>query len=400
MNHEEIQGIIDRFLFHNEENGYTVFSLVNGKTSITVTGYLININPGQEITVQGTWKFHPKFGKQFEATSCSVHLPSTPQGLKKYLSSGVIKGIGKVYAEKLVTAFGTGVLEVIDKQPELLEQVPGIGPGRAEKIVTGWQSQKEISKIMIFLQDKGASPAYAAKIYKHYGQNSIAVVQENPYKLIDDIWGIGFKIADQIAQKLGFSHGSVQRIKAGLLHAISTAIGSGNLYVELSQLKTMIRELLELSDADEKTIKTAFHDLYHAGTIKLITYPVGSQTHYITLAQYYYSEKGLASRILNLIERPTTVPFNIESIYQSMRAQEDQKLFLNDDQQHGIMTCLQNKITIITGGPGTGKTTLIKKLLDVLDEHRINYKLAAPTGRAAKRIVEWTRRFAVTLHRL
>ncbi len=236
----ELKGTIDRFLFQNNENGYSVLSLqIDEETKITATGYLPNLQAGQEVILRGTWITHPKFGRQFEAKECVAQVPTSIVGLKKYLGSGLIKGIGPAYAEKLVGYFGEVVLEVIDKNPERLKEVPGIGPKRIEQIAKAWQDQKEISNVMVYLQDKGISTAYAAKIYKAYGQNSIAVLTENPYRLADEIWGVGFKMADQIAQAIGIPHDSLKRVKAGLLFAISSHVGQGHLYAELTRIKTI-----------------------------------------------------------------------------------------------------------------------------------------------------------------
>lgn len=435
MDKAELKGIIDRFLYQNTENGYSVLSLqINEETKITATGYLPNLQAGQEVVLRGTWVTHPKFGKQFEAKECVAQVPTSIVGLKKYLGSGLIKGIGPAYAEKLVGYFGAVVLDVIDKNPERLHEVPGIGPKRIEQIAKAWQDQKEISNVMVYLQDKGISTAYAAKIYKAYGQNSIAVLTENPYRLADEIWGVGFKMADQIAQAIGIPRDSLKRIKACILFAIGNQVSQGHLYVELQELKDAVIVLLELDFSDsnpstgsgraenlnaqplvvsvsnhssdpsrsrspiESLLKNAFHDLYNETKIKLITQ---ENIHYVTLTHYYFSEKGTAQKLLQLLQYPPHQAIDINSVYQVLRAPDSSdRIALNDDQQHGIITCLQQKVTIITGGPGTGKTTLIKKLLSILDEHKLSYKLAAPTGRAAKRITEGTGRFALTIHRL
>jgi len=396
----ELKGIIDHFLFQNNENGYAVLSLqLNDETKIVARGYLPNIQAGQEVVLQGTWTVHPKFGKQFEAKQCIAQIPTSIVGLKKYLGSGLIKGIGPAYAEKLVGYFGADVLEIIDKSPNRLNEVPGIGPKRVEQITHAWKDQREISNIMVYLQDKGISSAYAAKIYKSYGQNSIAVLKENPYRLADDIWGIGFKMADQIAQAIGIPRDSLKRVKAGLLFAISTHVGQGHLYVELQELKEQTTTLLELEQSHlEPLLKTAFHDLYNEDKIKLIS---TNNLHYITLTHYYFAEKGTAQKIQKLLTQPGIASIDSNEVYQSLRAPSNpHDITLNEEQQRGILACLQNKITIITGGPGTGKTTLIKKLLGILDDHKLSYRLAAPTGRAAKRITEGTGRFALTIHRL
>ncbi|PKN03132.1 ATP-dependent RecD-like DNA helicase, partial [Candidatus Dependentiae bacterium HGW-Dependentiae-1] len=245
---DEIVGIIDHFIFQSLDTGFCVFMLhQKGDQETVVRGHTPNVTAGQQVTLKGAWVMHPKFGKQFEAQQCMAVVPNNIIGLKKYLGSGLIKGIGPTYAEKLVNRFGLEVLEVIDKKPHLLKQVDGIGPKRAETITTAWQDQKEIANIMVFLQEKGISTSHATKIYKKYGQTSLKVLQENPYRMAEEIWGIGFKTADQIAQKLGFDAHSVERVRAGLLFAITNAVSSeGHLYLELLDLKKKTIELLEL----------------------------------------------------------------------------------------------------------------------------------------------------------
>ncbi|MEX0672427.1 MAG: ATP-dependent RecD-like DNA helicase [Candidatus Babeliales bacterium] len=394
---EHLSGTVNRFLFQSAD-GFTVFILdINRETSTVVRGYTASIVAGQEVHLEGAWVFHQKFGKQFEAAKCTAAMPTSLTGLKKYLGSGLIKGIGKIYAEKLVDHFGRTVLEVIDKQPERLKEVSGIGPGRIEKITTAWKDQKEIAQIMVFLQDKGISSTYATKIYKKYGAESIALLNENPYRLADDIWGIGFKIADQIAKNLGIAHNAINRIKAGILFMISESLGFGHVYVEVAKLKEKTFVLLELDPHENATgMKLALHQLYERDAIKLVTH---DNEHYITLSQYYYTEKGTAAKLLNLMNQPHNHSFDIEKIYSALRS-DTSGIALNEDQQKGILETLQHKVSIITGGPGTGKTTLIKKLLSVLDAEGIRYQLAAPTGRAAKRIMEGTGKHAQTIHRL
>lgn len=399
MNREELTGVVERFLFQSPETGFSVFVLqINKSESTIVKGTFPQLNAGEHVQLSGAWVMHPKFGKQFDAATCTAKVPTSIIGLKKYLGSGLIKGIGPVYAEKLVDHFGESVLDIIDKEPERLSEVQGIGKGRVDKIVTAWRDQREISNIMVFLQDKGVSAAYATKIYKAYGHQSIARLQENPYRLAEDIWGVGFKMADQVAQQLGFEKESVKRIKAGVLFAIQNAVGKGHLYVELQELKKESFILLEI-DAEENApkMKMALHELYESDKIKLISY---QETHFVALTQHYFCEKGVAQKVQRLKEYPSKHVFDTNAIYQQLRAPSEKEIALNDEQQQGILTCLQNKVTVITGGPGTGKTTLIKKLLSILDEHHLEYKLAAPTGRAAKRIREGTGRYAVTIHRL
>lgn len=396
---ETVAGVVERFLFQNQENGYAVFVLTIKKdVTVVVCGSLPPLRPGEQVELQGAWSMHPTFGKQFQAESCKIELPTSIGGLQKYLSSGLIKGIGPAYAKKLVDYFGTAVLTVIDEEPERLKEVPGVGVKRIAEITNAWKDQRDIAKIMVFLQEKGASTAYAVKIYKKYGQNSIAYMTENPYRIAQEIWGIGFKIADQIAQNLGFERTSAKRIKAGILYALTKHIGTGSIYSNVEDLKKLTLELLELTSDDvQQVLKTALHDLYNEEKIKLITY---QEQHFVCLAQYYFTEKSIAQKLLTLMQTPATKTFDTHAIYQELRAPSAGTLALNELQQTGIMSCLTNKVSIITGGPGTGKTTLIKQLLKILDANSRVYKLTAPTGRAAKRITESTGKYAVTLHRL
>ena len=231
-------GTVEKFLYKNDENSFAVFVIHVGKDqTVIVKGCAPGVQPGSSVEIQGSWTVHPKFGKQFDATSVSVALPKSTIGLKKYLGSGIIKGVGKVYAEKLVDFFGSDVLDIIEHHPEKLCKVPGIGQKRIEQITKGWVEQKEIATVMIFLQEKGASSSYATRIYKHYKASAIAVMTENPYRIAQEVWGIGFKTADAIAQNLGFTKESIKRIKAGILFTISQETGNGHLYVELEHIK-------------------------------------------------------------------------------------------------------------------------------------------------------------------
>jgi exodeoxyribonuclease V alpha subunit len=399
MSHEEhIVGTIERLLFQNTETGYSVFviTLSNTTTTITATGNFPQLNQGQEVKLHGNWTTHPKFGRQFAAQQCMTVTPTSIHGLKKFLGSGMIKGIGKVYAEKLVDYFGSKVLDVIDTTPERMQEVPGIAQKRIEQITTAWQQHKNIADIMVFLQDKGISPAYAAKIYKQYKQQAIAVLQENPYRLADEVWGIGFKMADTIAQAMGFALDGTERIAAGILFAIKQASGQGHLYVELEELKNTSFSLLGLEPTQyTEKIKKAFLDLYKAEKIKLIAQ---GEAQFVTLTSFYFCERGVAERLKQLNNHTASHAFNSDAVYQALRASSS--IELSEQQQKGILCCLQNKITIITGGPGTGKTTLIKELLTFLEQEKVPFKLAAPTGRAAKRMTEGTGRYAMTIHRL
>ncbi|MBP6870067.1 ATP-dependent RecD-like DNA helicase [Candidatus Babeliales bacterium] len=397
MNEDEIFGVVDRFVFQNEETGFSVLLLkTKEKLPVTVTGNFVNIHDGQEIYLKGSWVFNQKFGKQFQTTSYYSKLPNNIMGLKKYLGSGLIKGIGKVYAEKIVDYFGKDTLTIIDTMPHRLSEVDGIGQKRVEQIAQSWADQKYIAEIMIFLQEKGVTTTYATKIYKKYRENSIAYLTEDPYRLIYDIWGISFKTADMIARNLGFEPASVKRVKAGILFHLHEATKQGHLYQELTQLKNSTFHLLELApDLHGAQMKYALHQLHDEQKIKLITY---KDEHFIATAQYYFSEKSLAAKITALLSYSSTRDFDTKTLYDML--QEHQHIQLNEQQQLGILSTFQSKVSIITGGPGTGKTTLIKALLALLEREKLRYKLAAPTGRAAKRMMEGTGRQATTIHRL
>ncbi|CAM6000388.1 unnamed protein product [Sphagnum balticum] len=392
---ELLRGTVERIVFQSKENGFAVFMLAVPAGLVTATGTVPNIAAGQEVQLTGSWKLHKKFGKQFEASSCVPILPTTVNGLKKYLGSGLIKGIGKSYADKLVDHFGENILTIIDERPDRLHEVAGIGPKRVEQIAAAWKDQKEVAAIMIFLQEKGISPTFAVKIYKRYREKAITVLQENPYKLADDIWGISFKTADQIARNLGMHIHAPQRINAGLLFCISETTKQGHLYCTVERLKELAYELLAMQADSYHLVEAALQGLHHQEKIITFTH---EGTNYITLPNYYHAEMSCAEKLRFLRDQRSPYQFNQAEIAQLL--QKNLSIKLNADQQQGILTCLSNKVTIITGGPGTGKTTLIKQLLQILMDHQVEFKLAAPTGRAAKRITESTGCAATTLHRL
>jgi exodeoxyribonuclease V alpha subunit len=396
----ELSGTIDRVLFQSGDSGFSVFILaVNSRETITVVGALGQLHQGSRVTVKGTWGFHPKFGRQLQATDCSVQLPCSAEGIQKYLCSGLIKGIGPKFAEKLVAAFGEKTLEIIDKDPEKLYHIDGVGPKRVESIITAWQNQREISRVMLFLRSKDVSASFATKIFKAYGNQAVEKMQENPYRLIEDVWGIGFKTADQIALKMGIERESSNRVKAGILYLIGQATEQGSLYAEVATVKSEVLKILEIDEATTgDLLKASLTDLYQNKKVILLTH---DDKHYLTLPQYYYSEKGIAAKVLKLLERqPSWQGVNIDTIYQQIRFPDTYGVELNEDQQRGILCCLQQKVSIITGGPGTGKTTLVKRLIGTLESNHIRFRLAAPTGRAAKRMFESTGKSTETIHRL
>ncbi len=391
----KISGIIDRFIYHNQENGYAVCVVtIEQKQSITAAGILPHTTTGQEVELFGYWVMHKKFGRQFSISQCIQKTPSSVTGLKKYLGSGLIKGIGKSYAEKLVDHFGEKILQVIEEHPRRLQEVAGIGEKRAELITQSFLEHKEVAHIMVFLQGYGISPAYAAKIYKQYRGRTIDILKENPYRLADEVWGIGFKLADEIALKLGFQKDTPKRICAGIIYVLQLQAQSGHSYTTREELVAKSTELLE-STTD--TVTASLEDLLIQERIKQIIF---HDNHYCVLMTHYNAERCVAQKLRDLLHYQHVTPADSANIYSKLLIQNPGEIALNEDQQRGIMTIFQQKVTVITGGPGTGKTTLIRKLLSILEEEKISYKLAAPTGRAAKRITEQTGRFATTLHRL
>lgn len=395
---EQLEGTVEKVLFESAQSGFIVFALSaeSGK-SVTVTGTLSSIYPGEIIQVTGSWINHPKFGKQFHAEQCQKQMPVTVVGIQKYLASGLIKGIGPAYAKKIVDRFGQQALDIIDQEPHRLKEVPGLGSKRMECIMAAWHDQREVSRIMAFLQERGTSPLLATKIYKKYGQEAIGLLTENPYRLTQDIWGVGFKLADTIAQHMGFVQNSVKRIKAGICYVLTLISQQGHLYAELSSLKSQVGDLLALGHDGVNNIKIALHELYEVQKIKLITCQNG---HYVALAHCYFSEKRLAQKIESLQKHESSIKFDAQRLFAQIRISDSTGTHLNEQQEEAIISSFEHKVAVITGGPGTGKTTLIKKLLAILDDRKISYKLAAPTGRAAKRMTESTGKYAATLHRL
>lgn len=396
---EIISGIVERIVFKSPESGYAVFRVnVTATELVTATGSIPSLAEGTRVTLTGTWGFHPKFGKQFVVEKAETSTPQSAAGIEKYLGSGLIKGIGPTFAKRLVGVFGSKTLEVIDKNPEQLARVPGVGPKRIESIAAAWKEQREVSTIMVFLQERDISPTFAAKIYKTYGSNALDVITENPYRLIDDIWGVGFKTADTLAQKLGCAAESMTRVFAGIRHALADTVSDGHLYTPLSTLPQTVCDLLGF-DASPDMVERIRQGLTTLTAEEKIVLLEGPTERYVTLPQYYFSEMGIARKIERLVETPPTRTFPIAELYERLRTMVT-PISLHEAQQQGILSSLQHKVSIITGGPGTGKTTLLKTLLDILTEHNVLVKLAAPTGRAAKRMFEGTGRPTETLHRM
>jgi len=400
---EKISGIVHKILFQNVTTGFTILVLQpNDSKSLVATGTFPLIVVGQEIHASGGWEEHPRFGPQFAINSYYSTAPSSLEDLKRYLGSGFIKGIGEAFAQKLVDVFGKDVLRVIDESPHALAQIPGVGEKRIESIVTSWQEHKNISHIMLLLQGKGLSTIVATKIYKHYREQTIPILKEQPYKLIDDIWGIGFTTADVIAQKMGIDIHAPERIAASIRFCLRTEAKQGNLYVTHEKLYESVKTLLNFQDYDDNY---DHRDKIHASMTSLISQRIichlqADNQKLIALTQSYEAEIYVSHKLQKLLTTKSPHQHLLSKIGEENIPQIDRHITIGPEQHTALISALRHKVAIITGGPGTGKTTLIKMLLHILDQQGITYKLAAPTGRAAKRVSESAQRTAMTLHRL
>lgn len=393
---EYLGGSIERVTFHNEENGFCVLKVkVRGQRDlVTVVGNAMSVTPGEFIDCSGQYVTNREYGLQFRADQLRVVLPSTLEGIEKYLGSGLVKGIGPQFAKRLIKAFGEQVFDVIEKTPERLTEVPGIGAGRREKLINSWAEQKIISDIVVFLQSYGLGTQRAVRIYKTYGQQAIEKVRENPYRLALDIRGIGFKTADILAEKLGIPSQSLIRAEAGIRHVLQELCNNGNCAVYTEEL---IQKSVELLEIPEDIIQTALRK--EISSRNLIADEINGRNA-IYLATHYRAEVGIVEQINRLLKMP--VPWreelNIEKAISWV--EEKTNVALSKTQRLAAREALQNKLVIITGGPGVGKTTLVNSILKILRMKTRQILLCAPTGRAAKRLSESTGLEAKTLHRL
>jgi len=414
---DNLSGSVERITFYNPENGYTVLRLrpeVRGRQHlpglsfdglVTVVGNLPELTPGEHLRIQGVWENHPKHGKQFKAEICEQVLPSTVAGMESYLGSGMVKGIGPKLAERIVGHFQEATFEIIENKPERLLEVPGIGQDRTGKIIAAWQEQKQVKEIMLFLHSHGVSTNLAVKIYKTYGDTALQIVQENPYQLERDIFGVGFKTADRIAQALGLAPEHPSRIEAGIVFALNEMINDGHVYAPRELLVQRATELLGVS-AD--LIPPGLDRLAQDERVRseLVPLPIKDnkpdksiadekaayQTSVIYLTPLYFGEKGVAERVKALAGSITS----FKDGKQLSLLDEG----LSEEQRSAVQMALAHPISILTGGPGTGKTTCLKALIATLDAKGKSYALASPTGRAAKRLSEATGSQASTIHRL
>jgi exodeoxyribonuclease V alpha subunit len=440
-----LAGTIERIVFRNAETHFTVARLRPNDTGrlfrsdlVTLVGSLPGVNVGEIVEVSGEWETHPQHGRHLKVATFTPHTPVTPVGLKKYLGSGVIKGIGPKTAERIVEHFGEQTLAMLELEPERLTEVKGVGRELRERIIKGWAEQQDIRDVMLFLQSHGVSPALAGKIYRQYGKQSITVIRENPYTLEKDVYGVGFKTADTLAEKLGTPRDSLGRLAAGLKYVLSEAASAdGHCYLPREELLTRAAALLEVELAlltpalDElrrekeifaETIEGTVGSRRAAGEASVraqqaaplqaptpssattvgatLVSPTSESAIY--LAPFFYAESGTARRLRLLLKAPSPLPLvsggEWREVFTSIEREQEIKLAAH--QKSAVRLAYSAKVSVLTGGPGVGKTTALRALLDLLDARGVDYALAAPTGRAAKRMTEATGRPASTLHRL
>lgn len=392
---EYLSGNIERITYHNEDNGFCVLRVkVKGhKDLVTVTGNSPTLSVGEYIKCSGIWFNDRNYGKQFKADFLKALPPDTLEGIEKYLGSGLIKGIGAHFAKKLVSAFGDKVFDVIEEKPELLSTLDGIGKVRANSICNNWKDQKIVREIMIFLQSHGVGTTRATRIFKTYGEDAIAIVSKNPYQLAKDIRGIGFISADTIAGNLGIAKDSLIRARAGLSHILLEATSSGHCALPLNILVENTQKLLKI---DSGLVELAIEKEIELKT--LISDVIGDKS-CIFLASYHFYEKQIAKILLSIAKDDVSWgEDNLDELIPDI--EHKLNITLADNQKEAISKAISNKLMVITGGPGTGKTTLVQTLINILKIKELNIKLCAPTGRAAKRLSETTGLEATTIHRL
>lgn len=406
----KLRGVVERITYQNPENGYTVLkcAVKNYNDLVTVIGNLLDVNVGSVLLIDGNWKVDSKYGRQFVAESWEETLPATVFGIEKYLGSGLIKGVGPKFAKRIVGLFGTDTMDVIECDISRLKEVEGIGEKRIRQIHESWERQKEIKNVMLFLQDHGVSTSFAAKIYRQYGNDSIAKVKENPFRLADDIWGIGFKTADSIAEKLGIGKEAFVRLRSGIMYTLSSLADEGHVYAYKGQL---IKRATELLEAEESSIVMTLDQMLADKDV--ISEPVSEEKgDAIYLPPFYYAEVGVAAKIKKLLQNPAQDRL-WTSLMEARKRTGNRDLSIDvkkieakigmeydEIQADAIRQAAVSKIMILTGGPGTGKTTTTKGIISAYQSFGLKILLAAPTGRAAKRMTETTGLEAKTIHRL
>jgi exodeoxyribonuclease V alpha subunit len=406
-----LQGTIGRITYHHPETHYTVARLdVDGAASVTVVGGIYPVAEGEEIKIAGVWKNHPRYGLQFQVEHWQKVVPATVDGIEKYLGSGLIKGIGPAYAKRLVAAFGLDTVRVLSEEPLRILEVEGIGEVRARRIMEAWREQHGMQDVMVFLQGHGVSPALALKIYRLYGAETVATVKDSPYRLARDVHGIGFLLADRIAASVGIRGDSPERVQAGAHYILGQFAERGHCYVALEFLRQNVASLLGV---EEEKVEIAVETLAAEGDV-VLEGGVGGRSQRVYLADLYHAERRVAEAVQKLLstssflqgERVARLWDKGKSISRGAVDFLGAELFaalpihLDAEQIQAVRQALQRKVFVITGGPGTGKTTLLISLLAILRQAKVTFVLAAPTGRAAKRMTETAGEEAMTIHRL
>ena len=392
---EVITGLVERVTYHNAENGFCVLRVnVKGhKDLVTIVGNLHMISAGEFVQASGSWIHDRQHGNQFKAQFLKSTPPTSLEGIERYLASGMIKGVGPVYAKKLIAAFGGDVFEVIEAYPERLRQVTGIGQSRATQIIKGWADQRIIRDIMLFLHSHKISTARAVRIYKTYGARAIEVITLDPYRLARDIRGIGFVSADTIAQQIGIEKNSLLRARAGIAYALTKVMDDGHCGLPHHLLLTSVQELLDIPY--ELVVQALNLELDCENVVQEVI----DQTNCVFLSGLFQAEKAIAKKLMTLTQSP--LPWSSIDAGVSIKWVEEQtSVCLSQTQKQAIEIAITSKVLVITGGPGVGKTTLVNSILKILDTKKVRIALAAPTGRAAKRLFECTGMEAKTLHRL
>lgn len=387
-----LEGTVNNVRYQNNENGYTVFSILCGKEEITCTAYMEKLLEGETIKLTGVYIVHPSYGKQLSVKAYEKTIPTTIQGMERYLASGVIKGVGEKIAKKIVDKFGKDTLKVIEEYPEKLSTIKGITLAKALNISSIFHEQKELRVVMLYLQDFGITPAYAQKIYKKYRESTIDVVTTNPFRLADEIFGIGFKIADSIAFKVGIDEYSPYRIKAGLKYSLTQATLNGHVYLPK---KILLENTQELLNIELEVIENALAELQIE---KVIWQDKINNLEVVYLNLFFYAENFVAKKLLELSSNVISKSEGIDLVISNI--EDEDNIILAENQKEAVREALSNGVLVITGGPGTGKTTTINTIIKILKQDGYEIELAAPTGRAAKRMSETTGMEAKTIHRL
>lgn len=399
-----LEAVLERITYVNEENGYTVARVATGNSTelLTVVGALLGAQPGESLRLVGRWSSHPKYGRQFEVESYTTVLPATIQGIQRYLGSGLVKGIGPVFAERIVEHFGLDTLRIIEEEPGRLAEVAGLGPKRTARIAAAWEEQKAIKEVMVFLQGVGVSTSLAVRIYKQYGDSSISVVKNEPYRLAADVWGIGFKTADTIARSVGIPHDSPERVKAGLQYTLSEATDSGHCFLPQPQLVADATKILTVPPA---LVEPCLDELVAAeGVVReQVPGPDGEPVQAIYLVPFHRAENALAGSLRQLRDSGkdrlgsfATVDWGRALAWLHERTGTE----LAPEQEQAVKLALTSKVAVLTGGPGCGKSFTVRSVVLLALAKQAKVTLVAPTGRAAKRLAELTGHPAATVHRL